>query len=148
MYSSAQLVRNQSRGIPQVESIRWSRLQTMGLSIILHCHPGKVEPDCTIDHSNHRNCDHNREHSHTRAVSYRLVFHGLLRRGHQVAHSWAEYESDWRHGLVYFEIKNSCYLRAYGFAGVQQGHQCWCGSYVGGEWAEDQGTAILPIPAT
>ena len=36
------------------------------------------------------------------------------------------------------KCKNSCYRRAFGFAGVQQGNQCWCGSYVGGNWASNQ----------
>ncbi|KAJ4302590.1 hypothetical protein N0V88_002740 [Collariella sp. IMI 366227] len=32
----------------------------------------------------------------------------------------------------------TCYRRFYGYAGVQNGNQCWCGSYVGGEWAANQ----------
>ncbi|KAI1656646.1 hypothetical protein F4813DRAFT_362661 [Daldinia decipiens] len=36
------------------------------------------------------------------------------------------------------KCENACYLKAYGFAGVQEGNQCWCGSYVGGEWASNQ----------
>lgn len=36
------------------------------------------------------------------------------------------------------ECKDSCYRRNYGFAGVQEGNQCWCGTYVGGEWATNQ----------
>jgi hypothetical protein len=42
------------------------------------------------------------------------------------------------------KCKNSCYRRAYGFAGVQQGNQCWCGSYVGGEWANNQTDCNTP----
>ncbi|KAK7189949.1 WSC domain protein [Paraphaeosphaeria sporulosa] len=36
------------------------------------------------------------------------------------------------------KCKNSCYRRSYQFAGVQQGNQCWCSSYVGGEKARNQ----------
>jgi hypothetical protein len=36
------------------------------------------------------------------------------------------------------KCKNSCYRRSFGFAGVQKGNQCWCGSYVGGNWASNQ----------
>ncbi|KAL6161321.1 hypothetical protein ACJBU6_00441 [Exserohilum turcicum] len=36
------------------------------------------------------------------------------------------------------KCKNSCSRRAFGFAGVQKGNQCWCGSYVGGSWASNQ----------
>ncbi|KAL2138565.1 hypothetical protein VTI28DRAFT_6602 [Corynascus sepedonium] len=42
------------------------------------------------------------------------------------------------------KCKNSCYRRAYGFAGVQGGNQCWCGSYVGGEWAHNQTVCDVP----
>ncbi|KAF2809810.1 uncharacterized protein BDZ99DRAFT_499086 [Mytilinidion resinicola] len=40
--------------------------------------------------------------------------------------------------------KESCYRRAYGFAGVQAGNQCWCGTYVGGEWASNQTDCNTP----
>ncbi|CAG5158783.1 uncharacterized protein ALTATR162_LOCUS5252 [Alternaria atra] len=40
--------------------------------------------------------------------------------------------------------KNSCYRRAYPFAGVQEGNQCWCSSYVGGEWAKNQADCNTP----
>ena len=36
------------------------------------------------------------------------------------------------------KCKTVCYSRAFQFAGVQQGDQCWCSSYVGGEWAKNQ----------
>ncbi|RYP66169.1 hypothetical protein DL771_007945 [Monosporascus sp. 5C6A] len=42
------------------------------------------------------------------------------------------------------KCKNTCYRRAYGFAGVQEGNQCWCGSYVGGEWASNQTDCNTP----
>ncbi|KAH7311956.1 hypothetical protein BKA65DRAFT_158081 [Rhexocercosporidium sp. MPI-PUGE-AT-0058] len=32
----------------------------------------------------------------------------------------------------------TCYRRSCQYAGVQNGNQCWCGSYVGGEWAKNQ----------
>jgi hypothetical protein len=40
--------------------------------------------------------------------------------------------------------KNSCYFRAYRFAGVQQGNQCWCSSYIGGEWTRNQSDCNTP----
>jgi hypothetical protein len=42
------------------------------------------------------------------------------------------------------KCKNSCYRRAFGFAGVQKGNQCWCGSYVGGNWASNQSSCNTP----
>lgn len=42
------------------------------------------------------------------------------------------------------KCKNSCYRRAYRFAGVQDGKTCWCSSYVGGEWAKDQADCNTP----
>ncbi|KAF2677517.1 WSC domain protein [Lentithecium fluviatile CBS 122367] len=42
------------------------------------------------------------------------------------------------------KCKNSCYRRAYRFAGVQQGNQCWCGTYVGGEWSKNQTDCNTP----
>ena len=42
------------------------------------------------------------------------------------------------------KCKDSCYQRAYAFAGVQQGNQCWCSSYVGGEWASNQTDCNTP----
>jgi hypothetical protein len=40
--------------------------------------------------------------------------------------------------------KNSCYGRAYNYAGVQEGNQCWCSSYVGGEWTKNQTDCNVP----
>jgi hypothetical protein len=42
------------------------------------------------------------------------------------------------------KCKNTCYRRDYQFAGVQQGNQCWCGSYVGGEWTRNQTDCNIP----
>lgn len=42
------------------------------------------------------------------------------------------------------KCENTCYLKAYVFAGVQGGNQCWCGSYVGGEWASNQTGCSTP----
>jgi hypothetical protein len=42
------------------------------------------------------------------------------------------------------KCKNSCYSRAHSFAGVQEGNQCWCSSYVGGEWAKNQTDCNVP----
>ncbi|VBB80332.1 Putative protein of unknown function [Podospora comata] len=38
----------------------------------------------------------------------------------------------------------TCYRRFYDYAGVQNGNQCWCGSYVGGEWAANQTSCNSP----
>ncbi|KAG7283978.1 hypothetical protein NEMBOFW57_010336 [Staphylotrichum longicolle] len=46
--------------------------------------------------------------------------------------------------LTVGKCKNSCYLAAYPFAGVQEGNQCWCGTYVGGEWAWNQSDCNIP----
>lgn len=42
------------------------------------------------------------------------------------------------------KCQNSCYLRSYEFAGVKEGNQCWCSSYVGGEWAGNQTDCNIP----
>lgn len=42
------------------------------------------------------------------------------------------------------KCKNSCYLGSYKFAGVQQGNQCWCSTYVGGEWTKNQTDCNMP----
>jgi hypothetical protein len=42
------------------------------------------------------------------------------------------------------ECKNSCYRRAYTFAGAQEGNQCWCSNYVAGEWAKNQSDCNTP----
>ena len=36
------------------------------------------------------------------------------------------------------KCKQTCYRRFYEFAGVQNGNECWCGTYVGGVWAANQ----------
>ncbi|KAK4071312.1 hypothetical protein Purlil1_13466 [Purpureocillium lilacinum] len=36
-----------------------------------------------------------------------------------------------------------CYRAAFPFAGVENGNQCWCGSYVGGEFAQDSSDCDL-----
>jgi hypothetical protein len=42
------------------------------------------------------------------------------------------------------KCKLTCYRRAYTFAGVLQGNQCWCSSYVAGEWAKNQTDCNAP----
>lgn len=42
------------------------------------------------------------------------------------------------------ECKNSCYRHGYEFAGVQEGNQCWCGTYIGGQLAENQTDCKVP----
>jgi cobalamin biosynthesis Mg chelatase CobN len=46
--------------------------------------------------------------------------------------------------LSVLKCKDSCYRHAYSFAGVQEGNQCWCSSYVGGEWAKNQTDCNTP----
>ncbi|KAI0882844.1 uncharacterized protein GGS22DRAFT_195564 [Annulohypoxylon maeteangense] len=46
--------------------------------------------------------------------------------------------------LTVLKCEDACYLKAYSFAGVQEGNQCWCGSYVGGEWASNQTLCNTP----
>ncbi|PVI08683.1 hypothetical protein DM02DRAFT_608045 [Periconia macrospinosa] len=42
------------------------------------------------------------------------------------------------------KCKQSCYRRAFEFAGVQNGNQCWCSGYVGGTWANNQTSCDTP----
>ncbi|KAI1810268.1 hypothetical protein GGS20DRAFT_568249 [Poronia punctata] len=42
------------------------------------------------------------------------------------------------------KCKTTCYRRAYSFAGLEGGNQCWCSSYVGGEWASNQTDCNIP----
>jgi hypothetical protein len=42
------------------------------------------------------------------------------------------------------KCQDACYLAGYGFAGVQEGNQCWCSSYVGGEWTKYQKDCSIP----
>jgi hypothetical protein len=46
--------------------------------------------------------------------------------------------------LSILNCKSSCYSRAYKYAGVQEGNQCWCSSYVGGEWSKNQTDCNVP----
>jgi hypothetical protein len=38
----------------------------------------------------------------------------------------------------------TCYRRSFEFAGVQNGNECWCGTYIGGEWAANQTDCNTP----
>jgi hypothetical protein len=42
------------------------------------------------------------------------------------------------------KCKLTCYRRAYTFAGVLQGNQCWCSSHVAVEWAKNQTDCNVP----
>jgi hypothetical protein len=42
------------------------------------------------------------------------------------------------------KCKNTCYRRAYTFARVQEGNQCWCSSFVEEEWAKNQTNCNMP----
>jgi hypothetical protein len=46
--------------------------------------------------------------------------------------------------LTISKCQDSCYRRVFNFAGVQEGNQCWCGSYVGGEWTKNQTDCDAP----
>jgi hypothetical protein len=39
---------------------------------------------------------------------------------------------------------DTCYRAGYAFLGVQEGNQCWCSSYVGGEWTSKQADCNIP----
>ncbi|KAK4442776.1 hypothetical protein QBC34DRAFT_258262, partial [Podospora aff. communis PSN243] len=48
-------------------------------------------------------------------------------------------------GLVTVKrCQDVCWKEGFGFAGVQEGDECWCGTYVGGLWAGDQGSCDVP----
>ncbi|OAG13389.1 hypothetical protein CC77DRAFT_1045374 [Alternaria alternata] len=42
------------------------------------------------------------------------------------------------------DCKDTCYRDTYRFAGVQEGNQCWCGTYVIGQWAKNQTDCNVP----
>jgi hypothetical protein len=42
------------------------------------------------------------------------------------------------------KCQDACYRAGYGFAGVQEGNQCWCSSYVGGGWTKHQNACNIP----
>ncbi|KAH6849497.1 hypothetical protein B0T12DRAFT_465371 [Alternaria alternata] len=42
------------------------------------------------------------------------------------------------------KCKDSCYRDAYTFVGVQEGNQCWCSSYVAGEFTKNQTDCNIP----
>ncbi|KAI1770460.1 hypothetical protein F4818DRAFT_432954 [Hypoxylon cercidicola] len=42
------------------------------------------------------------------------------------------------------KCENTCYLKLYNFAGVLEGNQCWCSSYVAGGWASNQTDCNTP----
>lgn len=42
------------------------------------------------------------------------------------------------------QCQDACYRARYKFAGVQEGNQCRCSSYVGGEWTSDQADCNSP----
>ncbi|EUC45686.1 hypothetical protein COCMIDRAFT_36583 [Bipolaris oryzae ATCC 44560] len=46
--------------------------------------------------------------------------------------------------LTVAKCKDSCYRRVFTYAGVQGGNQCWCSSFVGGEWTENQSDCNVP----
>jgi hypothetical protein len=46
--------------------------------------------------------------------------------------------------LTIENCKYSCYIAEYPFAGVQEGNQCWCGTHVGGPWAQNQSDCNIP----
>ncbi|KAH7087833.1 hypothetical protein FB567DRAFT_355273 [Paraphoma chrysanthemicola] len=46
--------------------------------------------------------------------------------------------------LTISKCEETCYRRAYTFAAVQQGNECWCSSFVGGELAKNQSDCDVP----
>ena len=46
--------------------------------------------------------------------------------------------------LIILECEDVCYHAGLRFAGVEGGNQCWCSSYVGGEFAQDPAECNLP----
>jgi hypothetical protein len=42
------------------------------------------------------------------------------------------------------KCKDVCYHRAFEFAAVKEGNQCWCGTYVGAEWTKNQADCNIP----
>ncbi|GAB1317042.1 WSC domain-containing protein [Madurella fahalii] len=46
--------------------------------------------------------------------------------------------------LTIAKCQDTCYRARYKFAGLQEGNQCWCNSYVGGEWTSDQADCNIP----
>lgn len=46
--------------------------------------------------------------------------------------------------LTILKCQDACYRARYKFAGVQEGNQCWCSSYVGGEWTRNQADCNSP----
>ncbi|KAJ4416954.1 hypothetical protein N0V85_002071 [Neurospora sp. IMI 360204] len=42
------------------------------------------------------------------------------------------------------KCNNSCYRRSYRYAGVKEGNQCWCGTYVGGSLSRNQTDCNVP----
>lgn len=46
--------------------------------------------------------------------------------------------------LTISKCEDSCYLRGFKFAGVREGNQCWCSTFVGGEWTKNQADCNIP----
>ncbi|KFY35671.1 hypothetical protein V494_05711 [Pseudogymnoascus sp. VKM F-4513 (FW-928)] len=42
------------------------------------------------------------------------------------------------------KCQNTCYLRSYNIAGVQEGNQCWCSTYAAGLWTLNQTDCNIP----
>lgn len=46
--------------------------------------------------------------------------------------------------LTISSCKDMCYNAAFRFAGLENGNQCWCSPYIGGEWTKDQNDCNIP----
>ncbi|KAL2126789.1 hypothetical protein VTI74DRAFT_226 [Chaetomium olivicolor] len=46
--------------------------------------------------------------------------------------------------LTIAKCQDACYRPRYKLAGLQECNQCWCSSYVGGEWTKDQADCNTP----
>ncbi|KAH7309534.1 WSC domain-containing protein [Stachybotrys elegans] len=48
--------------------------------------------------------------------------------------------------LTVDKCEAACWEDGFQYAGVKSGTQCWCGSFVGGDWAQNQADCNIPCP--
>ncbi|KAK6224475.1 CFEM domain protein [Colletotrichum tabaci] len=48
--------------------------------------------------------------------------------------------------LTVDKCQAACWSEGFRYAGVKSGTECWCGSFVGGDWAADQTSCNVPCP--
>jgi len=66
----------------------------------------------------------------------------MTRRWRACRRAPVKYRNNKKHGQK-ARCEDTCRCGASSFAGVEHGNQCWCGSYVGGNWASDQASCSL-----